>query len=265
VDSKACQATNAEGDPKSATLLCKSATMLCLACQQGEDHVARNLLDELGADVNQVGKLGATPLHTACVHGQMDTVRMLVDEYGAAVAQVDRHGCTPLFRACENNRLDIARFLGEKIGPVLGSLPGNDGRTPLYVACQKGHKDIARYLIHDLGVDKWTPNTHLLSSMGVAAQENHMSIVRMFADGHFFDLHGPKPAMRRDRRVTVVELVLLVVTFVLMFLINQMIPSTTLNEDFRGNAFIAGVPVRKTFSSPWPRHDVATTHADDQC
>jgi hypothetical protein len=58
-----------------------------IAAQNGHVDIVRYLVAELGVNVNQASKIGATPLYYAAQEGNLDMVRCLVRELGADVNQ----------------------------------------------------------------------------------------------------------------------------------------------------------------------------------
>ena len=88
-------------------------TPLFIACQQGREPVARLLLLERGAAVDQANNCGTTPLSIACEKGHEPVARLLL-ERGAAVDQADNRGWTPLLVACEKGHEPVARLLLER-------------------------------------------------------------------------------------------------------------------------------------------------------
>ena len=75
-------------------------------------EVARMLIEEMGADVNERDDSGETPLHVAAAVGHSHLVRALVREFGANVNARGRSDWAPLHRlAEENGHYETARML----------------------------------------------------------------------------------------------------------------------------------------------------------
>ena len=66
-----------------------------MAAINGHLDVARCLVKELGAAVNQADNTGVTPLIEAAVGGHLDVVRCLVTDLGAVVDQACNDGVLP--------------------------------------------------------------------------------------------------------------------------------------------------------------------------
>jgi ankyrin repeat protein len=81
----------------------------------------RYLVNELGADVNQVHLEGKTPLFIAASGGNLDIVQFLINELGADVNQEVYDGCTP---------------------------PMHDGYTALMCAARVNNQALIKHLVH---------------------------------------------------------------------------------------------------------------------
>ncbi len=107
-------------------------------CVNGDVDAARLFLI-CGAEVNRVGKDGATPLFAACKNGHVVAARLLLD-YGAEVDRADKDGRTPLYIACQQGHVDAARLLLEKGAAV--DRAADNGETPLDVAKRRQHQRV---------------------------------------------------------------------------------------------------------------------------
>ena len=118
---------------------------LNISCREGHADIARLLVSEGGAAVNQADELGATPRFIACQNGPADIVHWLVSEGGAAVNQARQDGTTPLYIACQEGHADIVRWLVTEGGAVVNQAE-QDGTTPLFIACENGMVMLTLYV-----------------------------------------------------------------------------------------------------------------------
>jgi ankyrin repeat protein len=77
-----------------------------------KDHLAvllYLLVNELGADINQVGLAndGATPLFVAAQNGDLDLMRCIVKDIGADINKATQDGATPLCIAAQKGHIWI--------------------------------------------------------------------------------------------------------------------------------------------------------------
>ena len=86
--------------------------MIDRAARQG-DGLAVELCFRGGVDVNEVVHAynWGTPLNAACRHGHATLAKWLVEEAGALVNQEDAQGRTSLHAACRNGDLTLAKWL----------------------------------------------------------------------------------------------------------------------------------------------------------
>jgi ankyrin repeat protein len=131
------------------------------ACYTAVD-VARCLVQELEADVNQADEHGNSPLFVAAAEGSLAVVQCLVKELGADVNQAVNNGCSPLCIAAENGFLSLVRCLVKELGADVNQAR-SDGGTPLIIAAQKKHTDVVVWL------SKHGANTQASGQFGTAA------------------------------------------------------------------------------------------------
>ena len=155
-------------------------TPLHMACQNGNTHMVRYLVEERKCDFNVANNKGELPLHLACKHRYSKTIVRLVS-VGCDVNRQDEAGNTPLHMAFQNSRTYIVQYLVEEkkcdvnVANNKGELPlhlackhmygkeivqlvsvGCDvnrqdeaGNTPLQMAFQNGRTDIVQYLVEE--------------------------------------------------------------------------------------------------------------------
>jgi hypothetical protein len=88
-----------------------SSLPLAHAVKLGILAIARCLVRELGADVNQADEKDCTPLWVAASLGNLAMVQCLVKELGADIDVVDQFGCTPLMAASAMKHADVVTWL----------------------------------------------------------------------------------------------------------------------------------------------------------
>ena len=159
-------------------------TPLHMACQNGNTHMVRYLVEKRKCDFNVINNKGELPLHLACKRKYGKEIVQLVS-VGCDVNRQDEAGNTPLHIACQNGSIDIVRYFVEErkcdfnVANNKGELPlhlackrmygkeiiqlvsvGCDvniqdeaGNIPLHMACQNGSTDIVRYLVEERKCD----------------------------------------------------------------------------------------------------------------
>ena len=86
------------------------STPLHLAAQNGHTEVAKVILDENGAVINNLDVMKWTPLHWAAKGGHLETAKLLL-EYNADINLKDDYNRTPLKVAKQCNKMDVANFI----------------------------------------------------------------------------------------------------------------------------------------------------------
>lgn len=133
------------------------ATPLIMAARNGHLDVAKYLIEQCGAEIEQVGSVtfdgetieGAPPLWCAAAAGYLNIVEFLVMRT-ASVNKTTLTNSTPLRAASFDGHYDIVKFLVENGADI--EIANRHGHTCLMIACYKGHFRIAKYLI-DQGAD----------------------------------------------------------------------------------------------------------------
>lgn len=167
-------------------------TPLHFACSAGAALAARALL-EGGANVEALGKNGATPLMIAASFGHLEVVKLLVLEYHANPAASHAFaGTTALHFAAEMGRGAVISFLCSEGASV--SARTSAGGTPLHTAADTNQSSSLDALLAP--PCKADPNTLLngdTTPMYLAAQRGLSTIVRKLA-GAGGDLDFAMPA-----------------------------------------------------------------------
>lgn len=88
--------------------------------------------------------------HTAQM-GHVDIARVLIDEGGATLEQMNSNGVTPLLAACAGNQPAMIEFLMERGGELTETTV--DGKTPLMLAAESNAVEAVKKLVEELGVD----------------------------------------------------------------------------------------------------------------
>ena len=128
------------------------ATPLIMASRNGHLIVVDYLLDECGADIEQLGSVtfdgesieGAPPLWCAAAAGHFEVVKLLI-KHGANVNNTTLTNSTPLRAACFDGHLEIVKHLVECGADI--EIANRHGHTCLMIACYKGQSKIVKYLI----------------------------------------------------------------------------------------------------------------------
>jgi hypothetical protein len=110
------------------------------------------LVDELGANANEMMADGSTPLIVAVQKESLGAMRCLVMEVGADINLAGHDGFTPLLMAASLEHLECVRCLVKDLGATVNQL-GRGGRTALHYAASGGNLDLVRLLVKELGAD----------------------------------------------------------------------------------------------------------------
>lgn len=150
------------------------------AAQLGDIEFARFLLSK-GADINAVGRDGATPVEVAAEEGMVDCLKFLLENGGSPNAMADKAKSTPLSAAAEGGHTACVRLLLEH-----GADPAairHDGLSPLMHALRNNNQACIELL---MAADK-TPlavtGTRHTALMAVANHEKPDMLVSLLAQG----------------------------------------------------------------------------------
>jgi ankyrin repeat protein len=146
------------------------------------------LVNDLGAEINQIFSYLLTPVYVAARQGRLIVVCCLVKELGADVNLSCRNGSTPLHIAAQVGHLDMVRYLVKELGAVVNKAK-QDGVTPLSVAAQCRHLALVRYLVKELGADVNHAEENGATPLFITAQMEHVDVVRCLVSEHDADVN----------------------------------------------------------------------------
>ena len=115
------------------------------AAKRGDIDAIMRLLDDDGAEVNQVNESGATALLFACQCGHVDAARVLLDR-GADVHTSNSYNTTPLHMACYKGHIEVVRMLLNSGATTDLDRMDGDGATPMANAESRGHAAVVDLL-----------------------------------------------------------------------------------------------------------------------
>ncbi len=120
-------------------------SLLGYACFFNQPAIARYLIVEKGADVNQpsANAFKVTPLHSACAIVSYPLTQLLLD-YGADVNARQQGGVTPLHSAAHHGATELVRLLIENGADI--SATTDAGETALSFAEDSAFFNTAAYL-----------------------------------------------------------------------------------------------------------------------
>ena len=173
---------------------------------------------------------GATLLHIACKEGQLDIVRALIEVYDCVLDLQDDFGNTPCHLACENGRFEIMAYFYFSQFSLTCSLQNNKGETWLHLATKSGSIPLIRLIA--FAHITWKSNLIRLVNFNddilfVLLQRNNFTkLINSFASQFKPDLHGNTPlhVACRENNLTVIKLYLSELKLVLNFDFNVFIP-----------------------------------------
>lgn len=172
------------------------STLLIDAVKDGNEELARRLLDEGGISIGETTEDGQTALHLAVLDNHEAVTRMLLEK-GADIEAADHYGSKPLYlaaksenfslvemilfsnaqvesfniktqttafyQAIENNHEEVAKSLLEHGADIDAKVP--DGRTALCNAVVYGNLDLVRFLLRHGADKKLLENEGILESL----------------------------------------------------------------------------------------------------
>jgi hypothetical protein len=89
----------------------------------------RCLIEEFGADVEQIHDSAFTPLLIGVEFGQLDVVRCLVTEFGVDISRASADGYTPLILAAQRGYLKVVQWLLAEGGASVDEICAPQGHT----------------------------------------------------------------------------------------------------------------------------------------
>mmetsp|Transcript_18567 Transcript_18567/g.30940 ORF Transcript_18567/g.30940 Transcript_18567/m.30940 type:complete len:349 (+) Transcript_18567:108-1154(+) len=157
--------------------------ILCVVAEGGLVEIAKIILEEKGANVNDViGCNGMSALYIACQEGFTDMAALFISKGADCnVATTDQDNCTPLHIAAQFGHLKIIKLL-VKNGANVNVKKKNDGVTPLFLAVRTLHEDIALYLIQEGGADVTATLHNGVSILMIAASRGMKSVIQLLLD-----------------------------------------------------------------------------------
>ncbi|KAH6903385.1 ankyrin repeat-containing domain protein [Coprinopsis sp. MPI-PUGE-AT-0042] len=158
-------------------------TVLILASSNGDELLAKTLLENRRVDVNFQDASGQTALLCAAENGRDAIVKMLIEQRDIQLNTADENGWTPLLWAsCRGHESIVEMLLGLEDIQANVSDRNGPGWTPLIWASMKGHEGIVKMLIEREDIkanaaDKegWTP-------LMFASHNGYEGIVRVLLD-----------------------------------------------------------------------------------
>ncbi|XP_065840990.1 serine/threonine-protein phosphatase 6 regulatory ankyrin repeat subunit B-like isoform X2 [Oscarella lobularis] len=125
-------------------------TILMAACEGGDASLVRLIVSK-GCDVNARAMFKETALYCAVAKGHGIIAEYLISECEANVNNEDHWGKTILMATCEGGDESLVRLIVSK-GCHVNARNG-DKKTALYYAATKGHGIISSYLISECGAN----------------------------------------------------------------------------------------------------------------
>jgi ankyrin repeat protein len=150
------------------------------AVKQNNNYAVKHLIQDLGADVNQIDPgrddntpYGSkwTPLHVASKKGFADIIKTLI-ENRANIESMTTSGFTPLIIASYSEHVDAIKMLLEKGAMVDNN--GVNGKTALMYASKKGHIKVIGILI-DKGANINAQDSQGETALMMAIQKNQIN------------------------------------------------------------------------------------------
>ena len=169
------------------------------AAHAGHVDVARMLVVDFSATVDNASKYGRTPLHFAASRGHLAVARMLVVDGHANVDIADKYGKTPLHMAAILDHLDFARMLVVD-GHANVDIADKDGETALYTAAHRGDLAFACMLVVDGRANVNTADKKGDTPLHVAARRGQHDVA------HFLLDKGAKPDKGNKMGVAPIDL-----------------------------------------------------------
>lgn len=157
----------------------KGETGLTLAIRQGSTRVVDFLLKQNAVDVHARNAAGETPLMLAAIKGEVELARRLIVD---RKAQVNQPGWTPLHYAASSKEpasLEVARLLLEHHAYIDAESPNKT--TPLMMAAQYGQFEVLELLLEE-GADAGLRNQAGLNAIDFARRAGREAAARRIAE-----------------------------------------------------------------------------------
>ena len=180
------------------------------AIRSGNFHIAKFLIEELGADVNAADKsTGMTHLLTASMMKNVPLVKLLLKN-GADVGRANKQGATPLIIACIQGSVSIIELLLDAGADVNEETSES---TPLILASMTNQVPVVELLLSrraDINMQLENGNTALLSASSAGNTEVVKVLLKYGADANIAYNNGETPAdvARANGHDEIAELIL---------------------------------------------------------
>jgi len=157
------------------------------------------LVEKCPFSLTSRNKEGQTPLHFACQRISIEIIKYLIEEKGANIEEVDYEGKTCLLLACEKGRFDfrVAKYLIEKKGANIEAKDSN-GNTALMVSLTSEvssyyssyylNKDLVEYLLHQKNTDINARNNEGQTVLHQACWLGQLNVVENLLEIHHADI-----------------------------------------------------------------------------
>jgi len=155
---------------------------LQVALRADQHGVARILIEELGAPVDEPRQDEMSLLHLAALGGKESQVRLLLTA-GANPNLPGLDGSTPLHLAAETGREAIVQLLLEQEDIYLHAREIG-GTTPLHIAAERGHVGVVNLLLECEPMAKDACDDTGFSPLHLAAQAGHIEVVELLLEAH---------------------------------------------------------------------------------
>ena len=164
-----------------ASISKRGQTPFSWALENGNETLAKSLLETGKVKVNSNNVLGLTPLAWAVSHGHEAMVRMLLETGKVEVDSKDINGRTPLSYAALSGCESVAKLLLET-GKVEVDLKDYRGPTPFYLAVVNGNEAVARLLLKTGKVDVDSQQNCPQTLLWYAVLGGHEAVVKLLLE-----------------------------------------------------------------------------------
>lgn len=152
----------------------EGCTPLLLAVKLGNFEMVSMLVQE-GASCCSSDENGTTVLHHAAVNGLCKIAKCLVVDGGAVLDQQNLAGCTPFYQAVQHGHIDcVHAFLSLRANIETRT---RTGATPLYIAADRGNLELVNLLLN-ANADANSVTEMQMTPLLVAAFNGHVDVVR---------------------------------------------------------------------------------------
>jgi ankyrin repeat protein len=159
----------------------------------GEVGIVRFLVSK-DIDVNQRNSGGQTPLLLAAQRNDLNMITCLIEELGADINQVDFTSYSPLKAAVQEGNIEAVRLL-RKLGADVKTGSNVD---VLQVAARVGNVDMVKYFVEEVGIDVTLDCGVSASALNAAVQFGQLDVLKCLvtelgADVDQADVGGRSP------------------------------------------------------------------------